>query len=223
MIYNNNIKQVMIGGVFLKLNERGLLVIISGPSGVGKGTIRKALFEIPDNNFCYSVSMTTRKPRQGEVDGSDYFFVSNEEFEKRIKENGFLEYAEFVNAYYGTPIDYIEEQMEEGKEVIVEIEVQGALQVKERMPEAVFIFIVPPSRQALIDRLVHRGTDTEEIIKKRIEKAEREYSLAYKYDYIVVNDEVTNAADRIYAIIRAEHAKTERSIHKYYKIMGGLE
>jgi len=223
MIYNNNIKQVMIGGVFLKLNERGLLVIISGPSGVGKGTIRKALFEIPDNNFCYSVSMTTRKPRQGEVDGLDYFFVSNEEFERRIKENGFLEYAEFVNAYYGTPIDYIEEQMEDGKEVIVEIEVQGALQVKERMPEAVFIFIVPPSRQALIDRLVHRGTDTDEIIKKRIEKAEREYSLAYKYDYIVVNDEVTNAADRIYAIIRAEHAKTERSIHKYYKIMGGIE
>ncbi len=223
MIYNNNIKQVMIGGVFLKLNERGLLVIISGPSGVGKGTIRKALFEIPDNNFCYSVSMTTRKPREGEVDGLDYFFVTNEEFEKRIKENGFLEYAEFVNAYYGTPIDYIEEQMEDGKEVIVEIEVQGALQVKERMPEAVFIFIVPPSRQALIDRLVHRGTDTDAIINKRIEKAEREYSLAYKYDYIVVNDEVTNAADRIYAIIRAEHAKTERSIHKYYKIMGGLE
>ncbi len=223
MIYNNNIKQVMIGGVFLKLNERGLLVIISGPSGVGKGTIRKALFEIPDNNFCYSVSMTTRKPREGEADGLDYFFVSREEFEKRIKENGFLEYAEFVGEFYGTPIDYIEQKLEEGKEVIVEVEVQGALQVKERIPEAVFIFIVPPSRQALIDRLVHRGTDSEAIILKRIQKAEREYSLAYKYDYIVVNDEVNNAADRIYAIIRAEHAKTERSIHKYYKLMEGKE
>jgi guanylate kinase len=207
----------------LKLNEKGLLVIISGPSGVGKGTIRKALFEIPDNNFCYSVSMTTRKPREGEVDGQDYFFVSKEEFEKRIKENGFLEYADFVGEYYGTPIDYIEQQMNAGKEVIVEIEVQGALQIHEQIPEAVFIFIVPPSKQALIDRLKNRGTDTPEIIKKRIEKAEREYSLAYKYDYIVVNDEVHNAADRIYAIIRAEHAKTERSIHKYYKLMEGKQ
>lgn len=165
--------------------------------------------------------MTTRKPREGEVDGQDYFFVSKEEFEKRIKENGFLEYADFVGEYYGTPIDYIEQQMDAGKEVIVEIEVQGALQIHEQIPEAVFIFIVPPSKQALIDRLKNRGTDTPEIIKKRIEKAEREYSLAYKYDYIVVNDEVHNAADRIYAIIRAEHAKTERSIHKYYKLMEG--
>lgn len=212
-----------MGGLSLKLNEKGLLVIMSGPSGVGKGTIRKALFEIPDNNFCYSVSMTTRKPREGEVDGQDYFFVTKEEFKKRIKENGFLEYAEFVGEYYGTPIDYIEQRMDAGKEVIVEIEVQGALQIHEQIPEAVFIFIVPPSKQALIDRLKNRGTDTPKVIEKRIEKAEREYSLAYKYDYIVVNDEVYNAADRIYAIIRAEHAKTERSIHKYYKLMEGKQ
>jgi len=216
------IKQ-QIGGISLKLNERGLLVIISGPSGVGKGTIRKALFEIPDNNYCYSVSMTTRKPRDGEVDGQDYFFVSREEFERRIKNNGFLEYAEFVGEYYGTPMDYIEKQMETGKEVIVEVEVQGALQVKDRIPEAVFIFIVPPSKKALVERLKNRGTDSKDKIVKRITKAEREYSLAYKYDYIVVNDEVINAADRIYAIIRAEHAKTERSIHKYYKLMEGKE
>ncbi len=207
----------------MKLNERGLLVIMSGPSGVGKGTIRKALFEIPDSNFCYSVSMTTRKPREGEVDGQDYFFVSREEFEKRIKENGFLEYAEFVGEYYGTPLDYINQKMSEGKEVIVEIEVQGALQVHERLPEAVFVFIVPPSRKALAERLKNRGTESKEKINKRITKAESEYSLAYKYDYIVVNDEVYNAADRIYAIIRAEHAKTERSIHKYNKLMEGKE
>ncbi len=203
----------------MKLNERGLLVVISGPSGVGKGTIRKALFEIPDNNFCYSVSMTTRKPRGGEVNGQDYFFVSREEFEERIENNGFLEYADFVGEYYGTPLDYIEKQMENGKEVIIEIEVQGALQVREKIPEAVFIFIVPPSKEELIERLKHRGTDSPEKIIKRIEKAEREFGLAYKYDYIVVNDDVRNAADRIYAIIRAEHAKTERSIHKYYKLM----
>ena len=212
-----------IGGITLKLNERGLLVIISGPSGVGKGTIRKALFEIPDNNFCYSVSMTTRKPRPGEIDGVDYFFVTRDQFEKRIKSNGFLEYAEFVGECYGTPIDFIETMMEKGKEVIVEIEVEGALQVREKNPEAVFIFIVPPSRKALIDRLKNRGTDSLETIKKRIDKAEREFHLAYKYDYIVVNDEVVNAADRIYAIIRAEHAKTERSIHKYYKLLEGKE
>ncbi|MDD3713125.1 MAG: guanylate kinase [Candidatus Izemoplasmatales bacterium] len=212
-----------IGGITLKLNERGLLVIISGPSGVGKGTIRKALFEIPDNNFCYSVSMTTRKPRPGEIDGVDYFFVTRDQFEERIMSNGFLEYAEFVGEYYGTPIDFIETMMEKGKEVIVEIEVEGALQVRERNPEAVFIFIVPPSRKALIDRLKNRGTDSLETIKKRIDKAEREFHLAYKYDYIVVNDEVVNAADRIYAIIRAEHAKTERSIHKYYKLLEGKE
>lgn len=212
-----------MGGIFLKLNERGLLVIISGPSGVGKGTIRKALFDLPGHNFCYSVSMTTRKPRPGEIDGQDYFFVSREEFERRIKENGFLEYAEFVGEYYGTPLDYIDKQMSLGKEVIVEIEVQGALQVKERLPEAVFVFIVPPSRKALIERLTNRGTDSSEIIKRRIDKAESEYPLAYKYDYIVVNDDVYNAADRIYAIIRAEHAKTERSIHKYIKLMEGKE
>jgi len=194
-------------------------VVISGPSGVGKGTIRKALFKIPDNNFCYSVSMTTRKPRNGEVDGVDYFFVSREEFEERIKNNGFLEYAEFVGEYYGTPMDYIENQMDKGKEVIIEIEVQGALQVRERIPEAVFIFIVPPSKKSLLDRLKIRGTEEESKIQERINKAEREFGLAYKYDYIVVNDQVENAADRIYAVIRAEHAKTERSIHKYYKLL----
>ncbi|MGD9909110.1 MAG: guanylate kinase [Candidatus Izemoplasmatales bacterium] len=203
------------------MNEQGLLVVISGPSGVGKGTIRKALFQIPDNNFCYSVSMTTRKPRQGEQDGVDYFFVSKEEFEQKIKQKKLLEYAEFVGEYYGTPLEYVDKQIDSGKEVIVEIEVEGALKVREQKPDAVFIFIVPPSKQALLDRLTNRGTENSDTIQKRIQKAEREYHLAYKYDYIVVNDDVKNAADRIYAIIRAEHAKTERSIHKYYKLMEG--
>ena len=208
-----------MGGIDVKLNERGLLVVISGPSGVGKGTIRKALFEMPDNNFCYSVSMTTRPPREGEHDGVDYYFVSRETFEEKIRNHEFLEYAEFVGHYYGTPRETIENRLSEGKEVIMEIEVQGALQVREKMPEAVFVFIVPPSKKILRDRLLKRGTELSKDIDKRIEKAEREYPLAYKYDYIVVNDEVYNAADRIYAIIRAEHAKTERSIHMYYKLM----
>jgi guanylate kinase len=207
----------------MKLNERGLLVVISGPSGVGKGTIRKALFQIPDNNFCYSVSMTTRKPRPGEVEGVDYFFVSREIFEQNINQGKLLEHAEFVGEFYGTPLSYIEQKLSEGKEVIIEIEVQGALQVRERMPDAVFIFIVPPSKKALEDRLKNRGTENDTTIQQRLAKAEREYNLAYKYDYIVVNDDVFNAADRIYAIIRAEHAKTERSIQKYTKLMEGKE
>ncbi len=205
----------------MKLNERGLLVVLSGPSGVGKGTVRKALFQMPEQNFVYSVSMTTRKKRPGEVDGVDYYFVSKEEFEKRIAEGKFLEYAEFVGNYYGTPLDKVEEQLSLGKEVILEIEVDGALQVRDKVKDAVLIFLVPPSKEALYQRLRSRGTETEQVIEERINKANREFKLAYKYDYIVVNDEVVNAADRIMAIIRAEHAKTERSIHKYMKLIEG--
>ncbi len=203
----------------MKLNERGLLVVLSGPSGVGKGTVRKALFNMPEQNFVYSVSMTTRAKRPGEIDGVDYYFVSREEFEKRIREGKFLEYAEFVGNYYGTPLDKVEEQLQDGKEVILEIEVEGALQVRNKVKDAVLIFLVPPKKEALYTRLRSRGTESEEVIKERIQKANREFKLAYKYDYIVVNDEVVNAADRIMAIIRAEHAKTERSIHKYMKLI----
>lgn len=203
----------------MKLNDKGLLIVLSGPSGVGKGTVRKALFEMPDQNFVYSVSMTTRKMREGEVEGKDYFFVSKEQFEEKIEQGKFLEYAEFVGNYYGTPIDKVEEQLNMGKEVILEIEVEGALQVREKCKDAVFIFLAPPSKQALYNRLKRRGTESEEVIKERVEKANREFKLAYKYDYIVINDEVRNAADRIMAIIRAEHAKTERSIHKYMELL----
>jgi len=204
----------------MKLNDKGLLVVLSGPSGVGKGTVRKALFNMPEQNFVYSVSMTTRKMRPGEVNGKDYYFVSKEEFERRIEEGKFLEHAEFVGNYYGTPIDEVNKQLDNGKEVILEIEVEGALQVRDKVKDAVFIFLVPPSREALYNRLKRRGTESEEVIQERIQKANREFKLAYKYDYIVVNDEVNNAADRIMAIIRAEHAKTWRSIHKYEELLG---
>ena len=203
----------------MKLNERGLLVVISGPSGVGKGTVRKALFDMPKHNLTYSVSMTTRKMRPGEVDGKDYYFVSKEEFEKKIEEGKLLEHAEFVGNYYGTPLDKVNEQLYNGNEVVLEIEVEGAQQVKKKMPDCVMIFIVPPGKQALYDRLKSRGTESEEVINQRIQKANREFKKAYLYDYIVVNDEVNNAADRIMAIIRAEHAKTERSIHKYMELI----
>ena len=204
----------------MKLNDRGLLVVISGPSGVGKGTVRKALFNMPNHNLVYSVSMTTRKIRPGEVDGRDYYFVSKEEFENRIKEGKFLEYAEFVGNYYGTPLHKVNENLDRGNEVVLEIEVEGAQQVKKKMPNCVSIFLVPPGKQALYDRLRHRGTESEEIIEQRVQKANREFKKAKYYDYIVVNDEVNNAADRIMAIIRAEHAKTERSIHKYMELIG---
>ena len=203
----------------MKLNDRGLLVVISGPSGVGKGTVRKALFNMPKHNLVYSVSMTTRERREGEVDGVDYYFVSKEEFQKRRKEGKFLETAEFVGNYYGTPLDKVNDQLDAGNEVVLEIEVEGAIQVKRKVPDCVMIFIVPPGKQALYDRLKRRGTENDEVIKERIEKANREFKLAHLYDYIVVNDEVNNAADRIMAIIRAEHAKTERSIHSYMELI----
>ena len=139
----------------MKLDERGLLIVISGPSGVGKGTVRNALFEREGHNLIYSVSMTTRAPRNGEVDGREYFFVSREEFEERIQNNKFLEYAEFVGNYYGTPLDIIEKQLSEGHEVVLEIEVQGAMQVRKKMKDAVFIFIAPPTMQTLKNRLIY--------------------------------------------------------------------
>ena len=204
----------------MKLNDRGLLVVISGPSGVGKGTVRKALFEMPKHNLTYSVSMTTRAKRPGEIDGIDYYFVSREEFLKRASEGKFLEHAEFVGNYYGTPLDKVNERLEDGQEVVLEIEVEGALQVKKKVPDCVMIFIVPPGKEALYQRLRKRGTESEDVIQQRIEKANREFKLAKYYDYIVVNDEVSKAADRIMAIIRAEHAKTARSIHKYMELIG---
>ena len=203
----------------MKLDKRGLLIVISGPSGVGKGTVRKALFQKKGHDLVYSVSMTTRQPREGEVEGKDYYFVSKEEFEERIKRGKFLEYTKFVGNYYGTPLDKVEEQLDEGKEVVLEIEVEGAKQVRKKMRDAIFIFIAPPTMADLKARLKSRGTESDEIIKERYEKACREIGLAYLYNYIVVNDTVENAADKIMAIIRSEHARTIRSISGYKKLL----
>lgn len=203
----------------MKINTRGLLIVISGPSGVGKGTVRKALFERPDHNLVYSISMTTRAPRAGETDGVEYHFVSKDEFLKQIDEGNLLEYAEFCDNYYGTPLDKVNEQLESGQEVVLEIEVQGAMQVKEKMPEGVYVFIAPPSMKALEERLTNRGTENKEIIQKRLDKARSEIKVAEEYGYIVVNDTVDNAADRIMAIIRAEHARTDRVLDEYKKLM----
>jgi guanylate kinase len=203
----------------MKLNTKGLLVVISGPSGVGKSTVRQALFSMKGHNLVYSVSMTTRAPRATEKEAVDYYFVSKDEFNRRIEEDMFLEYAEFVGNMYGTPLDKVEELLDEGKEVVLEIDTEGALQVRSKMPDAIMIFIVPPTKEALYERLRRRGTESDYQLEKRIEKANKEFKLAHKYDYIVANDDVENAADRILAIIRAEHAKTSRSIHSYLDIL----
>lgn len=161
----------------MKLDKKGLLIVISGPSGVGKGTVRDALFQMKGHDLTFSVSMTTRQPREGEVDGREYFFVTRDEFEERIKEGKFLEYTEFVGNYYGTPLDKVNEALKDGKEMVLEIEVEGAKQVRKIMPDAVFIFIAPPTIGDLEKRLNKRGTESKEIINERYQKAIREIGL----------------------------------------------
>jgi guanylate kinase len=199
-------------------HERGLLIVLSGPSGVGKGTVRKALFERKDTPLQYSISMTTRSPREGEVNGVDYFFTTKEDFKQRISENKFLEWAEYVGNYYGTPIEYVEKTLQEGKDILLEIEVQGALQVKKAFPEGIFIFLAPPSLKELQNRIVTRGTETEDLIKNRMSAAKEELDMMDAYDYVVENDKVDSACDRVNAIITSEHLKRER-VANYYKRM----
>ena len=197
------------------MSERGLLIVFSGPSGVGKGTVRQEIFSTPDHKFEYSVSMTTRAQRLGEVDGKDYFFRSREEFEELIRNGQMLEYAEYVGNYYGTPLTYVNETLDKGIDVFLEIEVQGALQVKKKVPDAVFIFLTPPDLNELQERLVGRGTDSEEVIAQRIERAREEIALMSEYDYAIVNDEVPLAAERVKRVIEAEHFRVDRVIGRY--------
>ena len=197
------------------MSERGLLIVFSGPSGVGKGTVRQEIFSTPDHKFEYSVSMTTRAQRPGEVDGKDYFFRSREEFEELIRNGQMLEYDEYVGNYYGTPLTYVNETLDKGIDVFLEIEVQGALQVKKKVPDAVFIFLTPPDLNELQERLVGRGTDSEEVIAQRIERAREEIALMSEYDYAIVNDEVPLAAERVKRVIEAEHFRVDRVIGRY--------
>ena len=159
------------------LEEKGLLIVLSGPSGVGKGTVRKAIFDQPDVNFEYSISATSRKPREGEVHGVDYFFKSREQFEDMIANDELLEHAEYVGNYYGTPIEYVKKTLEEGKDVFLEIEVQGAKQVRDKFPDGLFIFLAPPSLKELENRIVTRGTETDELIRNRRKAAREEIEM----------------------------------------------
>ena len=195
------------------MSDRGLLIVLSGPSGAGKGTICSRLrAEMP--NLTYSVSMTTRQPRVGEVEGVNYFFRDKEEFEELLKEDAFLEYAKVYDNYYGTPKKHVMDLLDQGKSVLLEIDIQGAMQVKERYSDASFIYIVPPSLTELSARLRGRATDSEEVIDKRLSLACSELALAHRYDYIVVNDDLDEATEKTASILRAESCKISRNKEK---------
>ena len=194
----------------MQKKDEGILLVVSGPSGAGKGTICNAIRELyPD--LQYSVSMTTRAPRNGEVEGESYFFRTNEEFEKLIEQDAFLEYAKVYDHYYGTPKKRALDMISEGKSVLLEIDIQGAMQVKERYPKGVFIYIVPPSLEILSGRLHGRGTDSEEVIRKRLAQITDELAMAHKYDYIVVNDVLEDAIRKTRSILEAEQCKLSRN------------
>ena len=190
--------------------SKGVLTVVSGFSGAGKGTVMKRLIQKYDD-YALSISVTTRKPREGERDGIEYFFKTKEEVETMIENDEFLEYARYVDNYYGTPRFYVEEMLAKGKNVILEIEIQGAMQIKSKHPEAVLVFVTPPSFEELRNRLVGRGTETADVIESRLRRASEEAEGMLSYDYILVNDQVEDCVDRLHQIILSERAKAQRN------------
>ena len=190
--------------------SKGVLTVVSGFSGAGKGTVMKRLIQKYDD-YALSISVTTRKPREGERDGIEYFFKTKEEVETMIENDEFLEYTRYVDNYYGTPRFYVEEMLAKGKNVILEIEIQGAMQIKAKNPEAVLIFVTPPSFEELRNRLVGRGTETADVIESRLRRASEEAEGMSSYDYILVNDQVEDCVDRLHQIILSERAKAQRN------------
>lgn len=189
------------------MNNQGILVVVSGFSGAGKGTLIKALLEKYDN-YALSISATTRQPREGEENGREYFFVTRETFEQMIAEKQLIEYAQYVNNYYGTPRQYVSQMMEEGKDVILEIEIQGALKIKEQFPEALLLFVVPPSAGELRRRLVKRGTESVEVIQARLCRAADEAQGMSSYHYLLINDDVDACVEIMHQLIRLQRYKT---------------
>ena len=189
------------------MNHQGILVVVSGFSGAGKGTLMKELLKRYDN-YALSISATTRAPREGETDGKEYFFVTKEQFEKMRDERKLVEYAQYANNYYGTPKEYVEQKMAEGKDVILEIEIQGALKVKKRFPDALLLFVTPPSAEELRRRLVGRGTETLEVINARLARAAEEASGMEAYDYLLINDDLDRCVEEMHQLIQLQHRKT---------------
>lgn len=193
----------------IKTKKQGLLIVLSGPSGVGKDTVSNVVLE-QNPNLWKSISMTTRSPRENEIDGIDYYFVTKEEFKEKIKKQEFLEYAKFNNNYYGTPRSKVVEKLNEGKDVILVIDIQGALQIKERYDKALFIFLLPPSMKVLKKRLVNRKTDTLGAIDERFKTAYQEINELPKYHYVIVNDEIKLASQKLNAILMSERCRVDR-------------
>lgn len=189
------------------MKNKGLLLVVSAPSGCGKGTILGEILK--DDSFYYSISATTRAPREGEQDGVNYHFITKEEFEQRIAQGGMLEYAQYCGNYYGTPKKEVEQMREAGRDVILEIEVEGAMKVRALCPDAVFLFIAPPSVEELRRRLNKRGTEAAEVIEERVSQAARELSYANRYDYIIVNGELEKAIQDFRTVVRAEKLRTK--------------
>ena len=190
------------------MREQGILIVVSGFSGAGKGTLIKAMLD----NYALSISATTRMPREGEKDGREYFFVSREKFEQMIEEEQLIEHARYVNNYYGTPRQYVFQQMADGRDVILEIEIQGALKIKERFPEALLLFVTPPSADELKRRLVGRGTETMEVIRQRLHRAAEEAEGITSYDYILINDKLEDCVEAMHQLIQAQHRRVSGNL-----------
>ena len=193
------------------MNEKGILIVVSGFSGSGKGTLMKELLTRYPDTYALSISATTRSPREGEVDGREYFFVSKDEFEKMIAKGELIEYAKYVENYYGTPRDYVEKKLDEGKDVILEIEIQGALKVKDAFPETLLLFVTPPTAEELRSRLTGRGTESAEVIEGRMKRAAEEAEFMDRYDYLIINDVLDECVEEMHQIIQGEHRRGFRN------------
>ena len=205
-----------------KMKHKGILIVVSGSSGAGKGTLMKQLVHSYDN-YALSVSMTTRNPRPGEEEGKEYFFVSREEFEEKIAKDGLIEYASYCDNYYGTPREYVERQLERGKDVILEIEIQGALKIKKKFPTALLMFVMPPNAAELKKRLEGRGTESREVIEKRLIRASEEAEGIEQYDYIVINDKLEECVEKMHSLVQAAHCAPSRNEERIENMRKELE
>ena len=204
------------------MKQKGVLAVVSGFSGAGKGTVLKGLLDKYDN-YAFSISATTRDPRPGEENGREYFFVKEDRFEEMIRKDQLIEYARYVNHYYGTPRDYVETRLAEGTDVILEIEIQGALNVKKKYPDAILIFVLPPTAKELERRLTGRGTETAEVIRQRLSRAYEEAEGMEMYDYILVNDSVDRCVEELHRLIQSQHLRTKSRMELVSKMKDELK